>query len=174
MTDQKVIDITGLLKKKADKENMKSVIQASGWDIDEKAVSYDSQVCIYLVDTTEPGILLFGLSKNELPSPSNTDHVHWGHFVLAWDVIADPEMPFDDLHKQTTMNISVKALSTLDEWPAIHEKLVNAKGDNKAHLIILIDRKDMESPKELIVAYSTAPVLNSDSLAAIVDNHENQ
>lgn len=175
MSDSVIIDFSAYLKKKQDKERLKEIINTSGWEmgISDFVQSGDSDICIYLIDTREKGILLFGCHKSDFLPPGSDDIIHWGHFVLAWDVIADPEMPFDEAHKKNTMEFAVRALSGLDDWTEFSVKAFGTGPGKKAHIMVLVDRKNMEQPEELIVAHSESPVLNVESVQTIIGNYLN-
>lgn len=171
MSNKNVIDFISHLKKKQSKERLTEEILVSGWEITDDINSIDSELCIYLIDTKEPGIILFGVSLDDLPSPASKHGIDWKHFVMAWDVIADPEMPFDKTHKQMTMDMSLKALSGLDEWNNCHERISQTDNQKKAHLLVLINRENMSAPEDLIIAYSESNVLNADSVQAIINSY---
>lgn len=166
-----VIDFKAHLQKKRQAEALKERIDASGWDIDCDVSSIDSEICFYLIDSKESGVILFGCSKDNIPFPGASEIVHWGHFVLAWDVIADPEMPFDETHKLNTMQLALRALPGLAEWQSFSESAFSTEGANKPHILVIIDRASLESPLELIMAHSTSPVMNSESIQSIVDSY---
>ena len=44
-------------------------------------------------------------------------------------------------------------------------------GAKKPHILVIIDRANLESPLELIVAHSESPVMNSESIQSIVDSY---
>jgi hypothetical protein len=167
----RAIDFTTHLNRKRQTEALKVRIEASGWDIDCDISSVDSEVCFYLIDSKESGIALFGCSKETIPEKGSPEIVHWGHFVLAWDVIADPDMPFDNKHKQNTMELAIRALPSLPEWQEFADRAFSTDGTKKPHILVLIDRASLDSPLELIVAHSESPVLNPESIQSIVDNY---
>ena len=171
MGNGNVIDFVSYLKRNQSKERLAEEIEASGWEITHEINSVDSDLCVYLIDTKESGIILFGLSVDELPAPSSNQSIDWQHFVMAWDVIADPEMPFDETHKQTTMGMSLKALSGLDEWVNCYRRICQKRGQKKSHLLVLINRENMSTPEDLIIAYSESKFLNTDSLHAIINSY---
>lgn len=171
MADNVIIDFTAHLNKKRQNEALRERIAASGWEIEGDVSSVNSDVCFYLIDSKEAGVVLFGCNKNRIPQSGSLDIVHWGHFVLAWDVIADPEMPFDETHKQNTMQLALRALASLSEWQSFAEKALATEGNKKAHILVIIDRKNLDAPLELIVAHSESPVMNSESIQSIVDNY---
>lgn len=168
-TNNNVIDFISHFKEKQKKARLTEELSASGWEITDELDSISSDVCVYLMDTKEPCVVLFGVSHAELSM--NKDVTDWQHFVLAWDVIADPEMPFDEVHKQSTIGMFLKALSGIEDWETFRARLAGAKDNKKPHLLVLIDRENTQSPRELIVAYSEASVLNADSLHAIVNSY---
>ena len=171
MAESIVIDFTAHLQKKRQAEALKERIAASGWDIDGDVSSIDSEICFYLIDSKESGVVLFGCSKDSIPAPGSLEIVHWGHFVLAWDVIADPEMPFDETHKLNTMQLALRALPGLTEWQSFSERAFSTEEAKKPHILVIIDRANLESPLELIVAHSESPVMNSESIQSIVDSY---
>lgn len=116
-------------------------------------------------------VILFGTKFDQLPIAGEKASIDWQHFVLAWDVIADPEMPFDQTHKRSTMDLSLSALGGVENWESCRKRLCGAQDNKRPHLLILIDRENMNAPRELIVAYSESRVLNTESLRAIVDSY---
>ena len=135
--------------------------------------SVESEFCIYIIDTKSDGVILFGCDHSDIPSPYSDEIIHWGHFVMAWDVIADPKMSFDAKHKNTTISFAMRALPGLKEWPATLERSLNRSEDMKSHILVIVDRKNLEAPFELIVAHSASPVMNEESIRSIVDRYIN-
>ena len=168
-----VIDISARLARKRDLEKLKERIAASGWDIDSEDVNLQAELCVYLIDSKESCVVLFCCNKDSFPDRdiNPEDIVHWGHFVLAWDVIADPTMPFDRKHKEVTIGMVRKALLGVEGWPDTHRKLFGTADGNTPHLLVVIDRDNSEFPLDLIVARTNSPVLNSESVHKIVNNY---
>lgn len=166
-----VIDFTARLNKKRQTEALKERIAASGWDIDSDISSVESEVCFYLIDSKDAGVVLFGCSKKNIPDNGSPEIVHWGHFVLAWDVIVDPEIPFDETHKQNTMELAIRSLPSLPQWKEFADRAFCTDEENKPHILVIIDRANLDSPMDLIVAHSKSPVMNSESIQSIVDNY---
>lgn len=173
MSEKRVLDFTARLARKRGLEKLTERISVSGWNIDCEAVNLESDLCVYLIDSKESCVILFGCKKDSIPDQelNKNEIVHWGHFVLAWDVIADPSMPFDAKHKSVTMNMALKAIPSLKEWPNLYQKLFNSDEGKTPHLLVVIDRENMESPLDLIVAHSNSQVMNKDSIFAIVKNY---
>lgn len=168
MSNTNVIDFISHFDKKQRRERVREQLSASGWDVSAATDVLNSDMCVYLMDTKESAVLMYGTSFSKLPNENEVPSVDWQHFVLAWDVIADPEMPFDETHKRATIELSLSVLSSIDNWGICRERLCSEQ-DKKPHLLVLIDRENMMAPKELIVAYSESQVLNADSLQAIVN-----
>lgn len=166
-----IIDFTARLNQKRQHEALKERVAASGWDIDSDSETVNSDICFYIIDRVEPGVLLFGCSKENIPHPGSSEIVHWGHFVLAWDVVADPKMAYDMIHKKNTMLLALRALPSLPEWEDFQERAFTIETGKKAHILVVVDRKNLEAPLELIVAHSEAPVMNAESIQAIVDSY---
>lgn len=172
MADKQVVDFTWHLSQKKKKLNLKEKIAASGWTIEGGNVtSVDSELCIYIIDTESDGVILFGCDKSDIPIPGSEKVIHWGHFVMAWDVIADASMSFDETHKHNTISFAVRALPGLEEWPSILERASKKSEDIKSHILVIVDRKNMDRPFELIVAHSESPVMNEESIRSIVDTY---
>ena len=147
--------------------DLKKNISNAGWSINSDPAASLSEACVYLVDTSEPAILMFGCAVDKLALNSQTS-VHWGHFVLAYDVIADPEMPFDETHKNITIEMAISSLPGLPVWGGVHKKIMSAGDGYKPHIVVVIDRANMEQPAQIIVAYSTEPLMNEKSITSIV------
>ena len=168
-----VINFIPHFEQKKNRQRIEEELNASGWEITDEINCLDSDFCVYLMDTKEQCVILFGAKLESLPLTGGAS-IDWHHFVLAWDVIADPEMPFDETHKRHTIEMSLSAVSSIDAWANCRDRLCTASDNKKPHLLILIDRENMRSPKELIVAYSESNVLNADSLHAIVDSYQSE
>ena len=80
-------------------------------------------------------------------------------------------MPFDETHKLNTMQLALRALPGLTEWQSFSERAFSTEGAKKPHILVIIDRANLESPLELIVAHSESPVMNSESIQSIVDSY---
>lgn len=171
MSNNNVVDFFTHFEKKQNQQRLQEELNASGWEISDEINSTDSEVCVYLMDTKEPCVILFGTKFDQLPIAGEKASIDWQHFVLAWDVIADPEMPFDETHKRSTMDLSLSALGGVENWESCRKRLCGAQDNKRPHLLILIDRENMNAPRELIVAYSESRVLNTESLRAIVDSY---
>lgn len=166
MSESNIIDFKSSLANKQQKERLKADIAKKGWAIDHVSSTH-SDLCVYIMDSTECGIILFGCGVDKFNISSN-EIIHWGHFVLSWDVIADPSMPYDSTQKITVIELLVKALPGLKNWSEVSEKISNNNNEGKAHILIIVDRKDFEQPLDIIVARSNAVVLNSKSITAIL------
>ena len=148
---------------------MKKRIAGSGWTIEDDVQRLDSEVVVYLMDSEEAAVLLYGCKKTDFPEPGSGKIIEWKHFLGAWHSIADPVMGFDDRHKEVTMEFSQWALPSLAEWPGIVNLAFNTKHGNRTHLFVVSDRNDIEGPMTIIVAHSTEPVMNTKSVQAILD-----
>lgn len=171
MGNGNVVDFFPHFKRKQNKQLLQEKVNAAGWEMDTEITGIDSDVCLYLMDTKESSLILFGTQFEHLPTVDAA--VSWKNLVLAWDVIADPEMPFDETHKRSTIELSLECLAGVENWASCRERLLNVQKEKekRAHLLVLIDREDTQGPRELIVAYSKDPVLNKDSLHAIVESY---
>ncbi|MBL4869291.1 MAG: hypothetical protein JKY67_23255 [Pseudomonadales bacterium] len=69
------------------------------------------------------------------------------------------------------MKFALRALPGLKEWPSIKERAFNTRPGQKSHILIIIDRENMDNPLELIVAHSESPIMNQESIRSIVDNY---
>ena len=167
----KIIDFSAILKKKQDREMLKERISVSGWTITDEVLATNSDACVYLMDSQEEGVLLFGCKRSDFSEPNSNNIITWKDFVLAWDVIADPEMAFDETHKQNTMKFSLRALPSLEQWIPFTEKAFDMKPNLKVHIFVIIDRMNLEAPLILIAAHSDTPVMNRESINAIVDTY---
>ena len=165
-----VINFIPHFEQKKNRQRIEEELNASGWEITDEINCLDSDFCVYLMDTKEQCVILFGAKLESLPLTGGAS-IDWHHFVLAWDVIADPEMTFDETHKRHTIDMSLSALSGITEWDHCCERICKVESNKTPHLLVLIDRKNIEMPAELIVAYSESKVLNTDSLHAIVNSY---
>lgn len=166
-----IVDFEKHLTIKRQKETLKKIIESSGWTIDSPVNSINSDVCIYLIDSKESCVVLYGCHMGQLLPPGHKSIIHWGHFVLAWDVIADPRMMFDEVHKTNTIDFSLRALPGLALWKVTEQKIKNKPEDKIAHVLVFIDRENMNEPLEIIVAHSESAVMNEASLNAIVKQY---
>lgn len=166
-----IIDFEKHMNLKRQKETLKKLIESSGWTIDKPVDSIESDICIYLIDSKESCVVLYGCQLEQLLSPGHKNNIHWGHFVLAWDVIADPRMNFDEVHKTNTIEFSLRALPGLGMWNDIEQKIKDKPDNARAHVLVFIDRENMNTPLEVIVAYSEAAVMNGASINAIVKEY---
>jgi len=172
MAEKQIVDFMARLHKKQKKKALKEKISASGWVIEDNGVrALDSEICVYIIDTTSEGVMLFACNKADIPAPHSDKVIHWGQFVLAWDVIADPAMAFDETHKFNTIDFAMRALPSLDQWPEFLNKACNTAENMTAHILVIVDRQNLDAPLELIVAHATSQVLNAESIQSIVDNY---
>ena len=121
MPGNNVADFSKHLKKKQKKEQLIEIVSASGWELDG-GVLEDSEACVYLIDSQTNAIVLFGCKKNDFVSPGSDNVIHWGHFVAAWDVISDPDMPYDAKHKENSVDFAMRALAGAELWPPLLKK----------------------------------------------------
>ena len=171
MTGKAVVDFSYHLQQKRNKQALKERIDSAGWVVMDDVRSTESEACVYLIDSKEVGIVLFGCNRSDFSTPGSSDIIHWGQFVLAWDVIADPGMPCDDTHIKNTMRFVLRSLPGVDQWETFYEKAFDLKEDHRAHILVVIDRKNLDAPLDLIVAHSISPVMNPESLQAILDSY---
>lgn len=170
MPGNNVADFTKRLKMKQKKERLKEIVSASGWEIDGDVLD-GSEVCVYLIDSVEAATVLFGCKKLDLIEPDEDDAIHWGHFVSAWDVIADPAMPYDEKHKEITNKFVLRALPTVALWPPVLKKVLSEADKKRPHILIIIDRDNMETPLDIILARSESLLMNTESIQSIIDNY---
>lgn len=170
MHGNNVADFTKRLKMKQKNERLKEIVSASGWEIDGEVLD-GSEVCLYLIDSKDSAIVLFGCKKLDLIEPEEDDAIHWGHFVAAWDVIADPAMPYDEKHKEITTKFVLRALPTVALWPPVLKKVLSETDKQRPHILIIIDRGNMEAPLDIILARSESLLMNTESIQSIIDNY---
>lgn len=166
-----IIDFTARLNQRRQNEALKERAVAVGWKIDRGISTQNSDVCFYIIDRVEPSVLLFGCRKESIPLSGSPEIVHWGHFVLAWDVIADARMSYDEQHKKNTMELVLRALPSLSEWREFQKRAFSIAAGKKAHILVVVDRNNLEAPLELIVAHSESQVMNAESIQSIVENY---
>lgn len=171
MPGNNVADFTKRLQIKLKKERLKEIVSASGWEINGDVID-GSEVCVYLIDKTESAIVLFGCKKMDLIEPEEDDAIHWGHFMSAWDVIADPDLPYDEKHKDITIKFFLRALPNIALWPPVLKKVLSEIDKQRAHILIIIDRDNMESPLDIILARSESLLMNTASIQSIIDNYK--
>ena len=171
MSHNTVIEFGPRLRKKREKAHMKKRIANAGWIIDGDVQNTDSDVVVYLMDCDEAATILYGCKKTDFPELGSKEIIEWRYFLGAWHVIADPDMGFDQKHKEVTMGFALRALPGLAEWPAIATQAFSTKPSDRAHIFVISDRDDIEGPMAIIVAHSTAPVMNTESVQAILDSY---
>ena len=171
MPGNNVADFSKHLKKKQKKERLTEIVSASGWDIDGEVVE-ESDACVYLIDYQTNAIVLFGCAKKDFIGPGSDDVMHWGHFVAAWDVIADPDMPYDAKHKENTINFAMRVLPGTELWPQMLKKVLSDTETKRPHVLIIIDRSDLDAPLDIILARSDSILMNAESIQSIIDNYK--
>ena len=87
MSNTNVIDFISHFDKKQRRERVREQLSASGWDVAAATDVLDSDVCVYLMDTKESAVVMYGTSFSKLPDEDEVPSIDWQHFVLAWDVI---------------------------------------------------------------------------------------
>ena len=171
MVNDNVADFMKRLKAKQKKERLKEIVSASGWELNGEFFD-ESDLCIYLIDSIERAIVLFGCKKELLVEKSIDDYSHWGHFVAAWDVIADPDMPFDEEHKTQTIKLALEALQGVALWRVIVNKVQAGMGNKRPHILVIIDRTNTLEPLDIILARSESLLMNTESIQSIIDNYK--
>ena len=171
MPGNNVADFSKHLKKKQKKEQLIEIVSASGWELDGDVLE-DSEACVYLIDSQTNAIVLFGCKKKGFVSPGSDNVIHWGHFVAAWDVIADPDMPYDAKHKENTVDFAMRALAGAELWPPLLKKLLSDTEMTRPHVLVIIDRSDLDVPLDVILARSESLLLNTESIQSILDSYK--
>ena len=171
MPGNNVADFSKHLKKKQKKERLIEIVSASGWELDGDVLE-DSEACVYLIDSQTNAIVLFGCKKKGFVSPGSDNVIHWGHFVAAWDVIADPDMPYDAKHKENTVDFAMRALAGAELWPPLLKKLLSDTEMTRPHVLVIIDRSDLDVPLDVILARSESLLLNTESIQSILDSYK--
>ncbi len=171
MPGNNVADFSKHLKKKQKKERLIEIVSASGWELDGDVLE-DSEACVYLIDSQTNAIVLFGCKKKDFVSPGSDNVIHWGHFVAAWDVIADPDMPYDAKHKENTVDFAMRALAGAELWPPLLKKLLSDTEMTRPHVLVIIDRSDLDVPLDVILARSESLLLNTESIQSILDSYK--
>ncbi|MBL4863159.1 MAG: hypothetical protein JKY09_09120 [Crocinitomicaceae bacterium] len=166
-----VIEFAPHLSKRRSKQQLKKRIQDSGWDIHNDIHQIDSEVIVYLMDCDDSAIVLYGCKKADFPEPQSKQIIEWKNFLAAWHSIADPATPYDDKHKEITIEFSRWALPGLGEWPKISALVYDTKPTEIVHMFVISDRNDIEGPMTIIIARSTEKVMNVTSVQAILDNY---
>ena len=171
MPGNNVADFSKHLKMKQKKERLIEIVSASGWELDGDVLE-DSEACVYLIDSQTNATVLFGCKKKDFIPPGSNDVMHWGHFVAAWDVIADPDMPYDAKHKENTINFAMRALPGTELWPQLLKKVVSDTEKARPHVLIIIDRGDLDAPLDIILARSESLLLSTESIQSILDSYK--
>lgn len=171
MQSDNVTDFMTRLKKKQKKMRLEEMLSASGWELNDERLD-ESEACVYLIDSIVHSIILFGCKKADFIDIDSDDYIHWGHFVAAWDVIADPDLPFDDKHKANTIEFVLRALPGVALWHPILNKVLSETEIKRAHILIIIDRDNTYEPLDIILARSDSLLMNTESIQSIIDNYK--
>lgn len=139
----KIIDLTSIIKQRKSNGQLVESLAKNGWSVRTGGEFNNGSVIIYLKDMFSESVLAFGLDKNSFMAEVSRGEVHWGHFVLAWDVVIDTELPHDDIHINETMKIFIKSLGRLK----IRTEILNyCEGAGSFGIIVVVDRNNMEEP----------------------------
>lgn len=166
-----ILDFTERFERARREKELRENLTGSGWIVDEEFGSDESEVCIYLIDQLEKGLVVFGCGKDSFPRGESSCIVPWEHFVRAWDVIVDPSMPFDRTHKLDTMLLALRSLPGISEWIEFSSTAFATQNGNRPHILVVIDRENMVGPQMLISAHSPSRVLSFDSIKAIIESY---
>lgn len=137
-------------------------IDESGWTLADPVKSPGSEVCVYLLDADNGTALAFGNSFSDYATcPAG----EWCDLVNAWDVVADPDLCCDKAHLEVTAELARRAIAFANLLP---EASAISDGQ-RLHLILVIDREDLEAPLASVPAISNAPIMNATSVRAILN-----
>tara|TARA_R110002167_G_scaffold204404_9_gene408566 strand:- start:46938 stop:47468 length:531 start_codon:yes stop_codon:yes gene_type:complete len=165
MCSAKVVSIVPRLEAQQEKQRLSELLARelddSGWTLAGSVEAGDSEVCVYLLDSETDAALVFGSQRSEFPISSLLD---WPDLIQAWEVVADPELAFDDEHLRVTTVLAQQAISHAGLLPEL-----SAVGDGqRVHLIVVLDRDDWTKPAFSLVAVSSAPVLDAVSVKSVL------
>ncbi len=133
----------------------------SGWSLAGTPGDSDSDVCVYLLDSESSAAFVFGSKYDafDISIPGE-----WHDLVNAWDVVADPDLPCDGEHLHVTAELARRAIVSARLQP--DPSMVPA--GHRVHLILIIDRKDLEKPLAAVAAISNAPIMDAVSVREIL------
>ena len=143
MLENKIIDAKSVFLRCKSLRNLEAELASAGWISTFRSLPDESTLQVYVVDTIVPSVALIGLNRADFMKRAVAGKIHWGHFVLAWDVLVDPELPHDDVHRISTMNLLIDSLATTTAWLKIKSEIL---GQPYSKIFIAVDRSNMEEP----------------------------
>lgn len=165
MYKNNVYNFTSNLEMKKLAAEFANSLEVDGWTSIGKTVTSGSDLIFYLVDSSAVGMAIFGIHNNQLEEAKREGLVHWGHFVLSWDVLVDESMPHDDTHIKNTLEIFLRAFPLLPN--ALKISSSTEKG-GRIHVVVLIDRNDMNGPVSIASVNSNLLILDESHLKTIL------
>ena len=76
-----VINFIPHFEQKKNRQRIEEELNASGWEITDEINCLDSDFCVYLMDTKEQCVILFGAKLESLPLTGGAS-IDWHHFVV--------------------------------------------------------------------------------------------
>lgn len=163
--DDKIVLFEPRLRERQQKMRMEEALAnpkgIAGWLLADPATLPGAELCVYLMDAENGTALAFGNSMAELTASAAGK---WHDLILAWDVVADPNLPCDKTHLEVTSELARRAINSAQVLPNL-----SVQDEQRIHLIVVLDRHNLDSPYALVPAVSYAEILNPESVRAIID-----
>lgn len=138
-----IYDLTAILKLQRNASLLIETLLDDGWVVSGGKETRKVSGVICLKDHSSDVVLAFGLDKKAFSAEVAKCNVHWGHFVLAWDVLVDPELPHDDVHRAETLKMFLASFGTIE---SSKEFLNDVNHLQSFGLVVVVDRCKLDGP----------------------------
>jgi hypothetical protein len=159
-------DIISFKEYKSDRSTLEQSLTTSGF-ADVNIKSNRSDVVMYVSDSLESGVLVFGFSLNALTKINQSEYLSWSHVVQVWEIIANPELGFDETYKKNAIQYIIKSLPGLKSWSSISKKMKSQRKDLTTHLFLEVDRGNINEPNSIHITQSQLKILDDEAAETI-------
>lgn len=170
MCNSNVIDKSELFGERLRNNQISERLNEYGFEMGSTDQIPDSEIKFYILDTNCPAVLAYGFDR-EFLLDSEKRPEDWAGFLSSWAVIKNPEMSSSVKNIEVTQLHGVLALAGLKNWSTYRELILREEELTKPHVIIIVDEKKFDGPLDIVVARSSAVLMNADSLKAILKSY---
>jgi len=167
-----MVEIISFKDYQSDRKAFKESLSSSGFSAANLKSNY-SDIVMYVSDSRETGVLVFGFSLSELSSINQSEYLSWPHIVQVWEIIANPELGFDEIYKKNAIQYIIKSLPVLKSWKILVNEIASKEKGLTTHLFVEIDRDNINEPNSIHICQSPNKILNEKSANKIKANTEN-
>ncbi len=165
-------NIIDFMDYQSDRKSFQEDLAGSGLTVNSLQ-SNRSEIVMYVSDSVEQGVIVFGFGASELSKISKAESLSWAHLVQVWEIMANPELGFDATYKKNAIEYLISSLPGLESWNTLSRIMVDRNSNLTTHLFLEIDRKNIVKPSCIYITNLNQKILDDTAIAEtkrIADN----